>query len=76
MLKIYCKAVSTTSSSSIFVSPVVNEILKFENRTSVVVNICQSEGDDSPLSFVLYVTTHVMLLSRGWAAHDVRKFKP
>ena len=59
-----------------FKFPVTIEILKFENRTSVVANFSQSEGDDSPLSNVHYVTTHVLLLSRGWAAHDVRKFEP
>ena len=40
--------------NGLFVTPVVIEIFQFESRTSVVVNFCRSEGDDSPVSFVLY----------------------
>ena len=39
--------------NGLFVTPVVIEIFQFESRTSVVVNFCRSEGDDSPVSFVL-----------------------
>ena len=45
--------------NGLFVTPVVIEIFQFESRTSVVVNFCRSEGDDSPVSFVLY----------GWFIH-------
>ena len=40
--------------SSSLISLVVIELIKFENRTSVVVNFCQSERDDYPVYFVLY----------------------
>ena len=40
--------------NGLFVTPVVIEIFQFESRTSVVVNFCRFEGDDSPVSFVLY----------------------
>ena len=47
--------------NGLFVTPVVIEIFQFESRTSVVVNFCRFEGDDSPVSFVLYGPTF-----KGW----------
>ena len=44
--------------NGLFVTPVVIEILQFESRTSVVVNFYRFEGDDSPVSFVLYALSH------------------